>query len=216
MAQKLLRRTTALVIFFLLSLPPGRVLASDGPAVMQRTSVVTPASVDPNDPHSTLLGSEAEKSTKTTLTAAKLKAPREGDTIWLEEKIAPSTRWIENLVKPITVWMENKIQQENPGSKATAMTPGVEPARDRPVVANSKGETATLDTQNNFITAGEASAIAQERITGNILRVKLLEQDNERPRYRVKLISTGGEIHILYVDARSQKLIAPQSLSGQP
>ena len=39
--------------------------------------------------------------------------PREGSIIWLEKKIAPSTRWIENLVKPLNIWMERKIQSSD-------------------------------------------------------------------------------------------------------
>ncbi len=205
-----------MVIFFLLSLPPGRVQASDESAAKQQISAVPPNALDPDAPNPDLSGTAAKEPATAMLPATKSDVPREGDAIWLEEKIAPSTRWIENLVKPITVWMERKIQKENPGSKTTAITTLRTPAADNPVVADRNVKTAIVETRNKIISVSEASAIANARIPGNILRVKLLERENASPRYRVKIISTDGEMHILYIDAFGQELMTPQPSSEQP
>jgi hypothetical protein len=44
-------------------------------------------------------------------------------------------------------------------------------------------------------------------VAGEVLKVKLLEKDLSQ--YRVKMISSTGEIHMLYVDARTGELIHP-------
>lgn len=216
MAQILRLRTTAFVIFFLLSLPPGRALAIEDLAVEQQISSVPPGTVDPNGAVAVSPGTFADDSSQTALPIAKPDAPREGDSIWLEEKIAPSTRWIENLVKPVTVWMERKIQRDRPESNAPQKTPNIEPAAGETVIAGPGSDTVSTRAQLEIISGAQASAIAQAHTPGNILRVKLLERENEQPKYRVKLISTSGEIHIIHIDAVTRELIAPQTSNEKP
>jgi len=55
----------------------------------------------------------------------------------------------------------------------------------------------------------QAVSIAQSVYPGRVLAVKL-EQANNAPIYRVKTLSTGGDVHIIVIDANSGKVISKQ------
>ncbi|MFK8050953.1 MAG: PepSY domain-containing protein, partial [Halioglobus sp.] len=122
---------------------------------------------------------------------------------------APSTRWIENLVKPVTVWMERKIQTDRSQRKEPGHAPNNTPEDGNVGAPESSPKLSEAVSPEDIISVAQASAIATAVTPGNVLRVKLLERENERPKYRVKLISTRGEIHIVHIDAVTQELILP-------
>lgn len=107
-------------------------------------------------------------------------------TIWLEEKIAPSSRWMEELVRPMTNWMEERLHGEP------------RPA-DRPV-SKSREPVENSDHSLNtpIIKRGKAIEIARSRFPGEVLHVKLLSASQ---RYRIKLLTAEGVIHVVYIDA---------------
>jgi len=122
---------------------------------------------------------------------------REGESIWLEKKLAPSTRWIERLIRPLNRWMEQKVQAVKPAaSKALAAA-----------VQHSNSGTALLSEQ-------QISAIAQQRTPGKVLAIKLLPAEHQAQRYRLKLLSRQGVIHILYLDAQSGASVVNQLSPG--
>jgi len=55
----------------------------------------------------------------------------------------------------------------------------------------------------------QAVSIAQGVYPGRVLAVKM-EQQNGTPVYRVKTLSTGGDVHIIVIDADSGKVISKQ------
>ncbi len=118
------------------------------------------------------------------------------ETVWIEEKIAPPTRWLEGLVKPMTSWMEGKIQKRQNDSQAPALvqTPKQTPTRED-----------TEMIEGELIDPQQIALIAREAVPGQILRIKLLSR--RPPQYRVKLISTTGEIRILYINAVSGEIL---------
>ena len=108
--------------------------------------------------------------------------------------------------------MENKVQQP-----ATA----AEPIQQKPWFRSEDINTDPAHpTQNNApaITAQIASAIATLQTPGKVLRVKLLLSKQGPAKYRIKVLSNSGEIHILYIDAASGALMTPNSdqPGGQP
>jgi uncharacterized membrane protein YkoI len=117
---------------------------------------------------------------------------REGDSIWLEKKLAPSTRWIERLIQPLNRWMEHKVQAVKPAANK-ALAAAIEPLR-----KTSDGE---------ILSRQEVGAIAQRHTPGKVLAVKLLAPEQAQPRYRIKLLSPQGVIHLLYFDAKSGGLV---------
>ena len=118
-----------------------------------------------------------------------------GETIWLEEKIKPSTRWLEGLVKPLTTWMEERVQEKIHG-----------PGPKKPTVIQSTPSTTVILPVSGEVMDEEAIAkLALALIPGQVLRVKLLQK--QPLQYRVKLISTSGEIHKLYLNALSGESI---------
>lgn len=129
---------------------------------------------------------------------------KEGKTVWLEKKLSPSTRWLENAVKPITTWMERKIQKEIHGGEVRELPPAAPrvDSDDRPPVVDE-----------DVIDSESIAELASKHIPGQILRIKLL---NRTPlQYRVKLISRVGEIHILYINAHTGKIIQPLSKTAR-
>jgi hypothetical protein len=130
-----------------------------------------------------------------------LSSPKKGDTIWLEEKIAPSTRWIENLVKPLGIWMEKKIQPRYVADDKE--NSGTQPEVELVPLPPSGGQ------EGPIITPEQAAVVSKQYVQGEVLRIKLLESAHSVSRYRVKLISTAGEIHILYINAHTGVLIQP-------
>ena len=55
----------------------------------------------------------------------------------------------------------------------------------------------------------QAVSIAQGVYPGRVLAVKMAQQ-NGTPVYRVKTLSTGGDVHIIVIDADSGKVISNQ------
>ena len=120
----------------------------------------------------------------------------QGETVWIEEKIQPSTRWLEGLVKPMTSWMEGKIQKRQNDSQ----TPQV--VETSPQTANTD---VTFTLKDGVIDAQQITQIARQTIPGQVLKVKLLQR---KPlQYRVKLISTEGEIRMLYIHAHNGNIL---------
>jgi len=120
---------------------------------------------------------------------------REGETIWLEKKIKPSTRWLEGLVKPMTTWMEQRVQDKihGPGPKKSV------------VIQAAPSALEILPSSGDLMDEAAIAKLAQALIPGQVLRVKLLQK--QPLQYRVKLISNSGEIHKLYLNARSGERI---------
>ncbi len=145
-------------------------------------------------------GQAEPMSDKHSTNKAKDNSPKKGKTIWLEEKISPSTQWLEGLVKPMTSWMEGKIQK-HPDQKNQTLP------REAPV-PETQNLSASPDTAS-IIDADTIARIAGERVPGQILRMKLLERNPLQ--YRVKLISKAGEIHMLYINAHTGELIQPSN-----
>jgi uncharacterized membrane protein YkoI len=131
-------------------------------------------------------------------------SPRGGETIWVEEKMRPTTQWMEDLVSPLTTWMERKIHDRNPSSAESETTVWIR---------KTKPGTPTAEFTDPLISPNEASLTAQQHMEGEVLRVKLLFRGD--PQYRVKLISKKGEIHLLYVNATTGKLIRPLEDSSE-
>jgi len=134
---------------------------------------------------------------------------KQGDTVWLEEKISPTTRWLDNLVKPLTVWLEQQIHQPEP--ELNSQTNSAQSAEE----VNSALEQTQVNGSDNAIdpvseaasiTVEQAARIAQQHIAGEVLYIKLMPMVKQ---YRVKLISTLGEIHILYISAASGDIVLP-------
>ncbi|MFT5577388.1 MAG: putative membrane protein YkoI [Paraglaciecola psychrophila] len=138
--------------------------------------------------------------TTTQKTTVKLSAtpPREGESIWLEKKLAPSTRWIERLITPLNRWMEQKVQAVKPAA-GKALAAAIKPLR-------ADGDSTLLSKQ-------QISAIAQQHAPGKVLAVKLLPPAQPPQRYRVKLLSPEGVIRLLYFNAKSGTVL-DNSLSG--
>ncbi|GHA03122.1 hypothetical protein GCM10008090_10100 [Arenicella chitinivorans] len=128
--------------------------------------------------------------------------PKKGDEIWLEERIAPTTTWVESLVKPLTSWMERQINEpeqkdeQQDGGQSAQPQNTVEPDQAKRV--HPVGEVALIGID-------QAGEFARQHIAGDVLYVKLITKSN---RYRVKLISRIGEIHIIYVDAVSGNIVS--------
>lgn len=120
---------------------------------------------------------------------------REGETIWLEKKIKPSTRWLEGLVKPMTTWMEQRVQEKIHG-----------PGPEKPTVVQVVPSTAeVVPSSGDLMDEAAIAKLAQALVPGQVLRIKLLQK--QPLQYRVKLISNSGEIHKLYLNARSGERI---------
>jgi hypothetical protein len=128
--------------------------------------------------------------------------PREGDTIWLEEKIAPPTRWIESLVNPLTTWMERQVQHPGTSPNTTTLAPWV---NSEDTADTDNGEVAEAPT----LTPAEAATIALQTVHGEVLRIKLIATSSRQPVYRVKLISDIGEIQILHINGHNGAIEPP-------
>ena len=128
---------------------------------------------------------------------------KQGDTIWLEEKISPTTRWLESLVKPLTVWMEQQINEP-------IADPITQPKQTLENNTDSVKQTGSNTAHDPaiFISAEQASNIAKTHIAGDILHTKLMPKLGQ---YRVKLISKLGEIHIIFIHAASGQILSPNS-----
>jgi uncharacterized membrane protein YkoI len=121
----------------------------------------------------------------------------QGETVWIEEKIQPSTRWLEGLVKPMTSWMEGKIQKrQNDAQQSPQIVEKTPQAVNTDLTFTSKD--GVIDTQR-------IAQIARQAVPGQVLRVKLLQRSPLQ--YRVKLISTEGEIRMLYIHAHNGKIL---------
>ena len=135
--------------------------------------------------------------------SADKKSNKQDDTIWLEKKISPTTRWLDNLVKPLTVWMEQQINEPEPASE-------LEKPRGAQVGSVDLNLSET-DSANGvmsvpLVSSDQARVVAKKHIAGDVLYIKFMQQSN---RYRVKLISKVGEIHIIYINAASGDIVSP-------
>lgn len=135
---------------------------------------------------------------------------KQGDTIWLEEKISPTTRWLESLVKPLTVWMEQQINEP-------LAAPVTQPKQTLENNTNSVKQTGSntahdpaifISPEQASISSEQASNMAKTHIAGDILHIKLMPKLGQ---YRVKLISKLGEIHIIFIHAASGQILSPNS-----
>ena len=134
---------------------------------------------------------------------------KKADTIWIEEKIAPTTNWIEDLVKPLTGWMERQIhgpEQEDDNQAAKQQT---DQSNENGNALNSTQTDSENVLDHNLLIGPErAGILAKEHIAGEVLYIKLL---SETKKYRVKLISKLGEIHIIYIQAISGEVVTPNT-----
>ncbi len=125
--------------------------------------------------------------------------PKKGDTIWLEEKISPTTTWIESLVRPFTEWMEDAIQE--PEREPPEMVlPIVDEHVDEATATNS----TVVEKSQVLIGVEQAKESARKLVDGDVLYIKLVSKTNQ---YRVKLISKLGEVRVIYIDASSGTLV---------
>lgn len=130
----------------------------------------------------------------------------ENETIWLEEKLSPTTQWLEKAVNPLRRWMEDKVQRP-----AKQETPSIPKNIDRGSAelessANSTNSADTSPSQSTpLINSSQAGLIATSQVAGDVLKVKLLR--NAPMRYRVKLISLQGQIHYVYINASNAQII---------
>lgn len=122
----------------------------------------------------------------TALADDKSSAPQEGDTVRLEEKISPKTRWIERLVKPLSNVVGSGLKKD-----------GLSSSLDNQHSVDSSGAGGT-SRQNERLSQQRIHQLAQQRVTGEVLTIRYLQPQQQ---YQVKLVSTQGEIHILYFDA---------------
>ncbi|MBX2847172.1 MAG: hypothetical protein KTR16_02535 [Acidiferrobacterales bacterium] len=129
--------------------------------------------------------------------------PKKGDEIWLEEKISPTTTWIENLVKPLTVWMERKINAPEP--EIQNQRDSQHTGRENTLTPVNRDSEQTVDVAS-LIDEEQVAVLAKRHIPGDVLYIKLISKTS---RYRVKLISTLGEIHIIYLNAVSGEIVVP-------
>lgn len=130
-----------------------------------------------------------------------------GETVWIEEKISPTTTWIENLVKPLTVWMEQQVNGPKPEDNNQEVT-----QENSPHSEQEKAQSATQTdpektlSPDSVIGSEQAGVLAKEHIAGDVLYIKLMSKTQQ---YRVKLISKLGEIHIIYINAISGEIVSP-------
>lgn len=140
---------------------------------------------------------------------AKTKSGKKGGTIWIEEKISPTTNWIENLAKPLTVWMEQQINGGEPTDNPEAVRPeGIQSHKAPNTAHSTQAELEHKLDENLLISAEQVERIAKEHIAGDVLYIKLIPKTQQ---YRVKLISKLGEIHIIYIQAMSGDIVMPES-----
>jgi len=156
--------------------------------------------IDPNDPPHPSSGDQNPPATSSATTS-----PREGDTIWLEEKIAPPTRWIESLVKPLTNWMERTVQNPASSLEETTLNSWVRP--EAPVTTDREATDASEAPEAPILTSAEAAAIARQAVQGEVLRIKLISGHSQVPVYRIKLITDKGEIQLLHIDSHNGALV---------
>ena len=99
---------------------------------------------------------------------------KQGDTIWLEEKISPTTRWLDNLVKPLTVWIEQQIHESedelNNKRSNTQNKEDVKPALDE---TQEKSSDSVIEPIS-LIGVEQAATIAKEHIAGEVLYLSLI------------------------------------------
>ncbi len=131
-----------------------------------------------------------------------------GDTIWIEEKVSPTTTWLENLVKPLTVWMEQQLNSPAPNDANQKISPEIDPNNERDTNTTVLAKPDNAPDENQLIGSERAGQLAQEHIAGEVLFIKFIAATS---RYRVKLISERGEIHIIYIQATSGDVIPSQN-----
>ena len=131
------------------------------------------------------------------------------DTIWIEEKISPTTTWIENLVKPLTSWMERQVNgsEQEGDNQGTEQKTGQRNEYENDLDSTLANPKNLLD-RDLLIGSEKAGVLAKEHIAGEVLYIKLVSKTKQ---YRVKLISELGEIHIIYIQAVSGEIITPRS-----
>ncbi|WP_299974284.1 hypothetical protein [uncultured Pseudoteredinibacter sp.] len=133
--------------------------------------------------------------------------PEGGKTIWLEEKLNPSTQWLEKAVKPLTRWIENQVQLDPKGSQKQRTT--------RPQAqqkSQATGQGSAENSQQNIhqgsgprLSKDQIRKLVKQRYAGDVLHIKSLAN----ARYRVKLISQQGVIQILYLSAIDGQELSP-------
>lgn len=182
--------TRITTILLLAACLPGQGLCNENAAESHSVEAAIEAT---NEPTQTLSQPGNDANTNTT---------KQGETIWLEKKLAPTTRWLEQIAKPVSSWMERKIQrQESDGVRSPPKTTWMQPA---PIA-----DTESYPGSPPRISTEQVSTAAKRHIAGEVLAVKLLRFAQAAPQYRVKLLSTAGEIHILYFDAETGTIIQP-------
>ncbi|WP_299772170.1 hypothetical protein [uncultured Pseudoteredinibacter sp.] len=128
-------------------------------------------------------------------------APETGKTIWLEEKLNPSTQWLEKAVKPLTRWIEGQVQLDPKGSQQQNTPRPHGQRKPQPQTKN------TLAPQSNGsqLSKDQIRKLVKQRYAGDVLHIKALSN----ARYRVKLISQQGVIQILYLSAIDGQELTP-------
>jgi len=136
--------------------------------------------------------------------AGKGKQPPEGGkTIWLEEKLNPSTQWLEKAVKPLTRWIEDQVQLDpkGPQKQNTARPQALQ--KNQATEQNSTEDTAR--SSGPRLSKDQIRQLVKQRYAGDVLHIKSLAN----ARYRVKLISQQGVIQILYLSAIDGQELSP-------
>lgn len=140
----------------------------------------------------------------------------ENETIWLEEKLSPTTQWLERAVNPLRRWMEDKVQRPAKQEAKSNSKNLVNVATDIERSQSPKNTADVTDSQiSPLINSEQAGLIASSQIPGDVLKIKLLR--NAPMRYRVKLISLRGQIHYVYINASNAQIIKqPQASPSSP
>jgi len=140
----------------------------------------------------------------------------ENETIWLEEKLSPTTQWLERAVNPLRRWMEDKVQRPAKQESRSSAKEIDHSSLDIETSQDPKSTDNTAASQTNpLINTAQAGLIATSQVPGDVLKVKLLR--NAPMRYRVKLISLQGQIHYVYINASNAQIITqPQASPSSP
>ena len=181
-------KTSLYFLLFLLLLPSGYVISNEDSTEQKSPApqAVTPA-------NSFVSSKTTEKD--------KAKTEKEGKIIWLTKKIAPTARWVSTLVTPLSTWIEKKIQRSRASNEKHSKRTNIKSSLSLEPLSNK----TALPT----LTPTQATQIATTQFPGEILLIKLLSFKQSAPHYKVKLISSAGEIHILYINAHTGELTHP-------
>lgn len=146
---------------------------------------------------------ESKNSSQREYTGKGKQLPEGGKTIWLEEKLNPSTQWLEKAVKPLTRWIEDQVQLDPKGPKKQNTARPQALQKNQATEQNSTEDTARGSGPR--LSKDQIRQLVKQRYAGDVLHIKSLAN----ARYRVKLISQQGVIQILYLSAIDGQELSP-------